>query len=127
MRELIGFLKFNAVGVINTLVDTAIYSLLVLTGLDVVIAQVISYCAGVLNSYIFNSLWTFRDKQTSTRKILLFILVNLISLSAALGVISLCTEQFGMDKYIAKLVSLPFSLLINFVGSRFLVFKSPNT
>lgn len=127
MHELKRFIKFNAVGVINTLVDTGVYSLLVFFGLDVVIAQVISYCAGVLNSYIFNSLWTFRDKQTSTKKILLFILVNLISLAAALGVISLCTEQFGMDKYIAKLVSLPFSLLINFVGSRFLVFKSPNT
>lgn len=127
MRELIGFLKFNAVGVINTLVDTAIYSLLVLTGLDTSIAQVISYSAGVANSYIFNSRWTFRDKETSFKKTVLFIAVNLVSLSVSIAIIELCTRQFGIDKFIAKLISLPFSILINFLGSRFLVFKKTNT
>ncbi len=127
MHEFIKFIKFNAVGVINTLVDTGIYSLLVLLGLDVVIAQVISYSAGVANSYIFNSRWTFRDKETSFKKTFLFIAVNLASLAAAVAIISLCTRQFGTDKYIAKLISLPFSVLINFLGSRFLVFKSTNT
>lgn len=53
------FLKFSLVGVANTLVDFTVYTVLYLLGVPYRIAQVFSYAAGTLNSYILNKKWTF--------------------------------------------------------------------
>ena len=56
------FLKFSVVGVTNTVVGFVVFYLLTRRGVNYIIAQVISYTAGILNSYIWNSFWTFRKE-----------------------------------------------------------------
>jgi len=62
----IQFLKFAVVGVSNTLVDWLIFFLLThLTSYfasNEVFAKVISFAVAVTNSFIWNSLWTFRKE-----------------------------------------------------------------
>ena len=52
-------LKFAVVGVLNTLVDFAVFQTLNLTLGWVYAAQVAGYTFGVINSYLWNSNWTF--------------------------------------------------------------------
>lgn len=47
----IQFLKFNAVGLLNTLIDFAVFTLLHSLGMMNAPAQVISYSAGTANSF----------------------------------------------------------------------------
>ena len=55
------FIKFAIVGVLNTLVDFAVFQAFNLLLGWVYAAQVLGYTAGMINSYVWNSGWTFRE------------------------------------------------------------------
>lgn len=59
----IPLIKFALVGVVNTLIDFAVYALLTTIGVNYILAQWISYSAGILNSYVMNRKWTFEKKK----------------------------------------------------------------
>ena len=136
-------LKFAVVGVLNTLVDFAVFQTLNLTLGWVYAAQVAGYTFGVINSYLWNSNWTFREQRTrSLREIVLFIAVNLVSMGVSLGVIWLCRDVFGitnawvatwMPSFLAgflkgdtvcKLIATVVAIAVNYLGNRLFVFKS---
>lgn len=137
--------KFAIVGVLNTLVDFAVFQTLNLTLGWVYAAQVLGYTAGVVNSYLWNSSWTFREQRTrSFREIALFLLVNLASLGVSLGMIWLSREVFGVTNEwvaswmpkalagflkgdtVAKLIATAVAIVVNYVGNRLFVFtKKP--
>ncbi|MFA6963170.1 MAG: GtrA family protein [Patescibacteria group bacterium] len=63
-ENLVQFIKFGVVGVVNTGVDWVVYYLLtasVLEG-DKSIAKAISFLVAVANSYLFNTIWTFKKE-----------------------------------------------------------------
>ena len=134
--------KFAVVGALNTMVDFAVFQTLNLILGWVYFAQVIGYTFGVINSYLWNSNWTFREQRTrSFREIALFLLVNLASLGVSLGVIWLCREVFGVTNdwaarwmphllsgfikgdTICKLIATVFAIAVNYLGNRLLVFR----
>ena len=134
--------KFAIVGVLNTLVDFAVFQTLNLTLGWVYLAQVLGYTAGIVNSYLWNSNWTFREQRTrSLREMTLFLLVNLASLGVSLGMIWLLREvvdisnewvALWMPKMIAgfikgdtvcKLIATVFAIAVNYLGNRLFVFK----
>ena len=121
--DLVKFMKFNAVGILNTGVDFVVYTLLTALGMSLVPAQVISYGCGMLNSYLFNSRWTFKDRVFTVGKGMRFVAVNLVSLGVSIGILTLCKNWWGIEGALAKLISVPFSLTVNFIGSRLFVFK----
>jgi len=133
--------KFAIVGVLNTLVDFAVFQTLNLLLGWVYAAQVFGYTCGIVNSYLWNSSWTFREQRTrSLREILMFLVVNLVSLGVSLGVIWLCREAFGLTNAwaaswmpdalsgfvkgdtIDKLIATCVAIIVNFVGNRLFVF-----
>lgn len=135
-------IKFAIVGVLNTLVDFAVFQALNLLLGWVYVAQVIGYTCGIINSYVWNSNWTFREQRTrSFREIALFIVVNLASLGVSLGVIWLCRDVFGItNEWVAswmpaalngfikgdtvdKLIATCFAIVVNYVGNRLFVFN----
>ena len=73
------FVRFCITGGLNTLVDFIVFFLL--TGSlnwPVIPSQVISYSAGILNSYCINRRWTFQTRNRFFgREMLWFIGVNL--------------------------------------------------
>lgn len=134
--------KFAIVGVLNTLVDFAVFQSLNLTLGWVYAAQVIGYTAGIINSYLWNSNWTFREQRTrSLREMGLFLLVNLASLGVSLGMIWLLRDVVGisnewvalwMPQWLAgfikgdtvcKLIATVFAIAVNYLGNRLFVFK----
>ncbi|MGI6151074.1 MAG: GtrA family protein [Christensenellales bacterium] len=121
--ELIRFIKFNAVGLINTAVDFLVFTLLVALRMHYIPAQIISYACGTLNSYIFNSRWTFQDKRDSAARVFAFVAVNLVALGVSIGIQAVLNNYFGLQEILSKLIALPFSIAVNFVGNRLFVFK----
>ncbi len=57
------FIKFNIVGVMNTALDLGIFALLTWIGVGEGLAKTVSYSCGVLNSYFWNSRWTFKQEH----------------------------------------------------------------
>ena len=56
--------KFALVGVVNTAVDVGLFWVLqAVLGVPYLIANVISYSAGTLNSFVLNKVWTFAETR----------------------------------------------------------------
>ncbi len=124
-ENLYQLLRFGLVGVLNTLVDFGAYQLLVWLGLHYVLAQCLSYSCGLLNSYFFNSRWTFRQEKKYTQKeFLRFLLVNLCALVLSILLLRLCYEVLGIESnLIAKGIVTVLVMLVNFIANKLFVFK----
>lgn len=55
-------LKYIVVGIMNTILTTIIIFILISSGVDLYISNVIGYVAGIMLSFFMNSLFTFNSK-----------------------------------------------------------------
>ncbi|MBB6284055.1 GtrA family protein [Geobacillus subterraneus] len=113
--------RFATVGVGNTMVDFVVFFLLTAAGVPAAAAQVVSYGAGVANSYVWNRRWTFQMKQKANiGELLRFLAVNGLSLGMSL-VVLLAAERLG-PLWLAKGAGTVVGMAVNFIGSRCWVF-----
>ncbi|KWU60197.1 MULTISPECIES: GtrA family protein [Priestia] len=121
----ISFIKFALVGVVNTLIDFVVYALLTTIGVNYILAQWISYSAGILNSYVMNRKWTFeRKEKSSKREVISFVIVNLITLSLTSFLLTVLYNKWGISLLISKLLITIASVGINFIGTKLFVFTT---
>jgi len=116
------FLRFCMVGAVNTGVDFLVFALLSHLGVLLLIAQVVSYTCGILNSFLLNRNWTFQAKRRSPRQLTRFLALNLCTLSITYGLLVCFHDQLAWSVLVSKLLATGVSLVINFMGSRLLVF-----
>ena len=147
-KNLIQFIKFALVGIMNTVIDFGVYTVLVsFTGVHYAIAQAISYTCGLLNSYLFNTLWTFREeRQRTAREFLLFVAVNIATLLVSIGILyvfrnfifpegnavtdwmvngflgGFITTESKAIEILSKLIAPPITIILNFLGNKIFVF-----
>jgi putative flippase GtrA len=63
-KEVTRFLKFSVVGTLGTVIDFGLLNLLILTfGFSKGLAKTCSFTVAVINSFIWNRLWTFREAR----------------------------------------------------------------
>ncbi|MFE4120116.1 GtrA family protein [Priestia sp. YIM B13486] len=121
----ISFIKFTLVGVVNTLIDFVVYALLTTIGVNYILAQWVSYSAGILNSYVMNRKWTFERKEKSSRReVISFVIVNLITLSLTSFMLTVLYNKWGISLLISKLLITIVSVGINFIGTKLFVFTT---
>jgi len=149
--------KFALVGVLNTLIDVVILNILVFFGLKTIfiifgqkflLANIISVCVAMINSFVLNKLWTFESKGGNIyQQIFSFFIITVIGMfvihqivfssfyfgfkSASSFIISIINfiglSRFFSDTFIilnfAKGMAVIASLIWNFIGYKFIVFK----
>ncbi len=76
--------RFSIVGVANTTIDFLMFTVFnELVGVGYITSQIIGYSFGIINSFIFNKKWTFKEHKVSKKilyELMQFIIINLISL-----------------------------------------------
>ncbi|MDD9147234.1 MULTISPECIES: GtrA family protein [unclassified Sporolactobacillus] len=113
---------FGTVGVLNTAVDFIVFVLLThFFSLFYALAQILSYGAGMLNSYFLNSRFTFSNSAKSKSRFIRFTILNLAVLLMTLLVMH---GLLFLPLYADKLISTLVGLIFNFVLSKFWVFKA---
>ena len=132
MRELllryIRVIKFGAVGCVNTAVDFLVFTLVSeMLGVEPGMAQIVSYCAGILYSFVLNHCFTFSDakKENATgqaRRFGRFVVVNAVTLAVSAGLMELAVG-FGVWKYRAKLGVTGVTMVLNYFGYNILFFR----
>ena len=121
--------RFAIVGVFNTGVDIAIFSLLLyVLDIQLLVANSVSYLAAVSNSFLLNKYWTFSENRRRGRihhQFGLFLALGLIGLGLSNIVVwSLATY---IPEIFAKLLSVGILFVWNFGTSRFIVFHNEDT
>ena len=112
------FIKYGLVGASNTLITYASYSLLVWLGVPYLIALLLGYVPGALNSYLLNRHWTFDAGHLShghsgTR----FAIVQAGAIAANFGLLYLFVHDLHVGKYLSQaILTVPVVLATFFVN-----------
>ncbi|HWQ41664.1 MAG TPA: GtrA family protein [Desulfosporosinus sp.] len=117
------FIKFCLVGAVNTGIDFTVFTVLSNFGVLLLVAQVVSYSCGVLNSFLLNRTWTFRERKQSSGQLIRFLTLNLGTLTITYGLLVYFRYHLVWPLLVCKLVATGVSLVINFVGSRLWIFS----
>lgn len=131
------FAKFAAVGTLNSFVDFGILNLLIFltninAGLGFVLFKTISFLGGTTNSYFWNRYWTFESKDKpkineATKFYLIAIIGGFLNISVASFVVDSIPKPDAISgnlwANIGALCGIFSTLLWNFIGYKFLVFK----
>jgi len=133
------FAKSFLVGILNTFIDLGTLTVLMETfqifeGLWYLVFVAISFSGATINSYFWNKFWTFEKKETEKllKETSQFYLITIGGLLIHLGITSFLVNvlgpQFGASKeiwaYLGKIVAVFCGFLWNFLGYKFIVFKS---
>jgi dolichol-phosphate mannosyltransferase len=96
-KELTRFARFLVVGAGGTLLDFIVLTLLKLAGLPTVLANSLSFTAGVANNFTWNSRWTFADvpPHQRSRQFFQFLLVSLAGLAVNNAIVLLLEAPLG--------------------------------
>lgn len=125
LRELKKAARFVVVGISNTLLDFAVFTVLAqLLSVNVYLAQVAGYCTGTVNSYVLNRSWTFRARERFFSPALVrFLCLNLGMLLLSTGLLYLFFDVAGLPKLIAKAGATGVIMVVSFLCNRFWVFR----
>jgi len=129
--------KFILVGGFNTLLDWSIVNLLMLltvifNGVWFVLFNIISFTVANIASFFWNKYWTFSSKDKQINKDLFqFFIVSVLGLIIKAGVAHLVVDIVGplgnispkIWSNIGLFFATSFSMIWNFLGYKFIVFK----
>lgn len=123
-KETIDYLIF---GVLTTLVNLVSYKGLTLLGFDYRLATLSAWFIAVIFAYITNKIFVFKshgfDLLTLKREMPAFLTSRLMSGAFDLMFMIAAVEIFGIDDFVAKLLTNIFVVIINYVASKYWVFK----
>jgi len=130
--------KFATVGISNTLIDWGALNLQILltgitAGLFYPVFKGVSFLIAIINSFLWNKFWTFKKikvEKTGT-EFLQFLIISAIGLVINVGIASLAVNLIGPQAGISPkiwatvgaLIATMFSMIWNFLGYKFIVFK----
>ena len=122
----IEFIKFCIVGIFNTFIHLAIlYCLTEFFGVYYVVASFIGFVTAVTNSFIFNTLWTFKKniKERTTFRYSKFFIISSLAALINLGLLYIVTEFLGILYILSQIIATGFSLMVNYIGNKFWTYK----
>ncbi len=125
--------KYFLVGSFNTFLDFGVLNLLIFltaipSGAWYSVFKSVSFLVAVTNSYFWNKLWTFQSEEGS---FIQFFAVSIVGFGLNVGVASLIVNVMGpvgtmspeLWANIGALAAVVISLVWNFIGYKFIVFK----
>lgn len=131
------FTKFGAVGSFNGALDFGILNLLsfifkIYSGPLLAIFNIIAVTCAMTNSYFLNKFWSFQKKgPLDIKEFGKFVGISIATIILNTLMVYFLTTHISVPdslskeiwENIAKIAALPITLLINFCGYKFIVFK----
>lgn len=117
------FTKFCIVGVSNTVITIATYSILVYLGVNFIVANIIGYSIGIINSYIWNSKYVFNLSKSNYKVMIKFFCVNIFVLIINTLLLYILVEAILWNKYYSQLITATLGLFINYIFNKIWAFK----
>ncbi|MFX4260582.1 GtrA family protein [Pelotomaculum propionicicum] len=123
MENVLQLFKFAAVGCVNTLIDWAVYFVILKifpaeSAVFYAAAKGFSYFCGIINSFFLNRFWTFKDslRENEGGRFTKFLLVNLVGLgfnSGSLYIFLNLELKQTMALFFATFITFSFNFVLN--------------
>lgn len=125
-HEAFSYVIFGGLTTVLNLV--VFYTLNELIGMNYLFANLISIVISILFAYVVNKKYVFRVKSQSvkqvSRELLLFFLFRSGSLLVDMLAMVIMVEKLALDPNASKLITEIFVVVLNFIVSKFIVFKN---
>jgi len=118
------FLLYCLCGGLGVSTDYAVFYLAVTAGLWYQGANLAGYVAGTLLSFALNRVLTFGMRDRVMQRLAMFLGVAAVGFGASAIMLWLLVQQFGVDPRIAKLLTLPMVVVLQFTLNRRLTFNA---
>jgi putative flippase GtrA len=115
------FLRFLAVGVLNTAFGYGVYALLIVLGLQRELALLLATVLGVLFNFKTTAVLVFRSRNP--RLLLRFVLVYAAMYALNAGLLELWCQGMQLGPLLAQALSLPVVVVLTFVAMKSFVFR----
>lgn len=118
------FVKFGIVGFTNAVVLYVIYYVLLRLGLYYIISYIIAFLISVLNAYLWNNKFVFRDSgEVFLKKILKVYASYTTTFILSTVLLYVWVDIIGVSEKIAPLINICITTPINFVMNKKWAFK----
>jgi putative flippase GtrA len=124
MPLILQFVKFGIVGVSNTLISFAVYTLLLKAfGVWYVAASGIGFAVGAINGFLWNRAWTFRGHVGDALTPVRWFVVQSCGLLVNLGLVYLFVDGLGLDELTGQAATIAIVTVLTFFVNRAWTFK----
>ncbi len=128
------FIKFAIVGASNTLVDWVVFYILInsVFGGQHSLAKAISFVVAVLNSYLWNTIWTFKREYQAINAnksaiFIKFIIISLIGWAINVYIYNLAAGNLSVQLVNKDLLPLILAsasaIIVNFFGNKMWTYR----
>jgi putative flippase GtrA len=125
---LVQFIKFGIVGISNTLLTFAVYTLLLkVFGVWYLAASAIGFIAGATNGFIFNRKWTFADHVGDSLTPVRWAIVQGGGLAINELLLYLFVDSAHLDKLLAQAFATAFVTVSTFFVNRAWTFRTASS
>jgi len=121
-------IKYLIIGVLTTIINYVIFAILV-NGckLEMHLSNLIAWLISVIFAYFTNKLFVFESKSFKInvigKEIFSFGLARIFSLLLEEVILYIFVNKLGMEKLIIKLIANVIVVIVNYVLSKFIIFK----
>lgn len=120
--EIKRLLRFDLVGVSGVFVNEGIlYLLTEHAGFFYLISSVIAIQSAILNNFILNHLWTFKERRSESVGLLnrlgRFELISIAGAAVSITVLFILTSLFGIHYLVSNLIAIVIAFMVNFFGN----------
>lgn len=126
VKLVVQFLKFGIVGVSNTLIAFAVYTVLLkVFGVWYVAASGIGFAVGAVNGFLLNRRWTFREHVGDALTPVRWAVVQTCGLGLNLALVYLFVHDLGMDELVGQIPTTVIVTVLTFAVNRSWTFRTP--
>jgi len=116
------FCKYSVAGIFNTFVDVGVFFLMCdILNYSEITSNVTAYICCATGSYLLNSRFVYKENTYTLKRYFQFVTGNFTVLVIS-TVIILFISDFLCYKFLAKIIAIPITAIMNFTIQRFLIF-----
>ena len=124
-------IRYLIIGVLTTLISILVYYLITKTlfnpqdKIELQIADIISWIAAVTFAFFTNKIIVFKRKnKTSLKEVFSFFSSRIITLLIEMLIMFIFVSLLGFNDKIIKIIAQVIVIILNYVFSKFIVFKN---
>ena len=119
---------YGIFGVTTTIINVVSYALMLLIGINVQVAVVVSWLLAVIVAYLTNRVWVFNSGASTNiellREFISFMLARLATLIVEMLIIWFGVQLLDQGPIIWKIIDNIVVIILNYVISKLIVFKN---
>lgn len=116
--------RFGLVGVMNVVINAAIYSCLVYVGVHYLLASAAGTIIGIFNAFFWSKFFVFKHKGRALPQLYRTIAVYLMQIVISWSGLVILIELLKMNPYMAYVANIAVVTLASFLGLKHFAFKT---